>query len=64
MSWRDPKFRYLGAATHADPTAFARRQKARQRERQEEERQREQERTEKVRPITVRRRPSCASSGS
>lgn len=29
MSWLDPKFKYRGEATHADPTAFARRMKAR-----------------------------------
>jgi len=31
MSWRDPDFRYIQAASHADATAFRRRQQARQR---------------------------------
>lgn len=56
MSWRDPKFRYLAAASHADPVAFARRQKARQREVQEAAKAREDERAAKVRPITGRTR--------
>lgn len=56
MSWRDPKFRYLAAASHADPVAFARRQKARQREVQTEAKAREEERSAKVRPIAGRTR--------
>ena len=56
MSWRDPKFRYLGAASHADPVAFARRQKARQREMQDAAKEREAERAAKVRPIGGRTR--------
>lgn len=56
MSWRDPKFRYIGAASHADPVAFARRQKARQREVQTEAKAREEERSAKVRPIAGRTR--------
>ena len=31
MSIHDPKFKYRGQATHADPSAFARRMKARAR---------------------------------
>lgn len=33
-SWRDPEFRYLGAATHADASKFRRRQQERRRQAQ------------------------------
>lgn len=56
MSWRDRSWRYHGVASHADATAFARRQKARQREVQETARAREAERADKVRPIAGRQR--------
>ncbi len=56
MSWRDRSWRYHGVASHADPTAFARRQKARQREVQEAAKAREDERAAKVRPIAGRTR--------
>lgn len=55
-SWRDPKFVYHGVASHADPTAFARRQKARQRTAQEAAKACEDERAAKVRPIAGRTR--------
>lgn len=60
MSILDPKFRYHGVATHADPGAFARRMKARQREAQDAAKAREAERAEKVRPIAGRQRRAGA----
>lgn len=62
MSWRDPKYRYHGSATHADPLAFARRQAQRRREaesaakaRAEAEADSERERAAKVRTIDRKR---------
>lgn len=54
MSWRDPKFHYLAAATHADPVAFARRQKARQRDAQAAAQAQTAAHAAKVRPIRKR----------
>lgn len=54
MSWRDPKFTFHGAATHADPAAFARRMKARRRAIEAEAKARTAEQHEKVRPIVRR----------
>lgn len=52
MSWRNPAFTYLGAATHADPTAFARRMKARIRIADAQRKaEAQQERSTKVRVI-------------
>lgn len=62
MSWRDPKFRYHGEASHVDPRAFARRQDQRRRDanaaakaRAESEAASERERATKVRPIDRKR---------
>ncbi len=66
MSYRDPNYRYHGAASHVDPRAFARRQDQRRRDaiatakaRAEADAASEVERAEKVRPIAARKRASA-----
>jgi len=62
MSYLDPRFRYHGHATHADPTAFARRMRERQRVAdavRAREAANEQERSRKVRPIAQRSRKAA-----
>ncbi len=62
MSWRDPKYRYHAAASHADPLAFARRQAQRRREAvgavtkaAQQQAEADRERAAKVRPIDRKR---------